>query len=100
MTKPHEALRGLSDARLRVLAPDATHQHFKGGLYRHLGDACDADTGDVILGKDGQPRQAYIHCYPYERKLWLRDFREWFGIVDRDGFRGPRFREIEGAVHL
>jgi hypothetical protein len=97
MSKPHEALRGLDDERLRILAPDATHQHFKGGLYRHLGDARDADTGNFILGKDGLPRQAYIHCYPYERQIWLRDSSEFFGVVDDDGdgFVAVRFREIE-----
>lgn len=89
----HTELLIMKDARLRVLAPDATHQHFKGGLYRYLGVAMDSESGEPLVGKDGRPRIAYLHCYPYERGVWIRDYSEFFGEVgDKD-----RFREIEGA---
>jgi hypothetical protein len=90
----HKSLVGMKDQRLRILAPDATHQHFKGGLYRYLGLVKDADTGESIIGKDGQPRVAYMHCYPYDREIWIRDYTEWMGYKDDQ----PRFRKIEGTI--
>lgn len=87
-------LIGMKDERLRILAPDATHQHFKGGLYRFLGPLCEANTGEYVLGKDRMPRIAYVHCYPYGKSVWVRDSDEWYGM--KDG--APRFRKIEGTV--
>lgn len=78
----HKDLIGKSDYLLRMLAGDATHQHFKGGLYRYVGHLKDADTGEAVLGKDGLPRIVYQHVYPHERELWVRDHGEFFGIKD------------------
>jgi hypothetical protein len=95
----HSELVGLSDNRLRVLAPDATHQHFKGGLYRFLGKAMGSDTGRQMRNEHGELLVAYMHCYPYEKQVWLRPESEWSSVVDgRDGFVVPRFRPIEGTV--
>ena len=41
----HEDLLGLSDRDLKLRAGTATHQHYKGGLYRYVGYIRDADTG-------------------------------------------------------
>jgi hypothetical protein len=98
MTVHHSELIGMKDQRLRVLAPDATHQHFKGGLYRFIGTAMDAESGEPLIGKDGLPRVAYIHCYPYPKQLWIRDYSEWFGMKMVNGEPKRRFREIEGAL--
>lgn len=92
----HSELVGISDQRLRILAPDATHQHFKGGLYRFLGWARDADTGEYLMGSDKKRRVAYLHCYPYEKEVWIRDHSEFFGKVDFNGEieAFARFRDI------
>jgi hypothetical protein len=81
----HAELLGLSDRDLRLRAGDATHQHYKGGLYRMVGKARDADTGEPLLGKDGQPRILYEHCYPHKREFWVRDASDFAGRVDFNG---------------
>jgi hypothetical protein len=99
--RSHEALVGKTDHQLRLISGEATHQHFKGGLYRHLGPARDADTGEPIVGKDGKPRVAYLHLYPHARELWVRDHSEFFGAVpttNLDNYGNyievPRFRRL------
>jgi hypothetical protein len=66
-----EGLLGKSDHELRVIAETATHQHYKGGLYRLVGTACDADTGRLVKGKDGAARVLYEHLFPFERQFWM-----------------------------
>lgn len=92
MSESHEDLVGLPDRDLRLRAGEATHQHYKGGLYRLLGPLMDADTGLPVPAK--HPRQTpgrvvYEHVYPHERQLWVRD-REEFEEDLPDG--RPRFR--------
>lgn len=94
MSEDHGALIGLSDRELKLRAGDATHQHFKGGLYRLVGVARDADTGGLLYGKDGNARVLYEHVYPHERGFWVRDHTEFHGNVEREGYRGPRFRRL------
>lgn len=94
MPESSSDLVGLSDYDLRMRAGDATHQHFKGGLYRYVGTVRDADTGQAILGKDGQPRIIYEHCYPHLRQSWIRDYSEWYGAIELDGKRISRFRKL------
>ncbi len=89
-TMGSQHLIGLSDRDLLLRAGAATHQHYKGGLYRLVGVVKNADTGDFILGGDGQPRVLYEHVHPHSREYWLRDYDEFFG--DHDGH--PRFRPL------
>ena len=64
-------MNNLSDHALRLQCGAATHQHFKGGLYRMLGPAMDASTGaQLVVG--GEPQGAYEHLYPHERQVWVR----------------------------
>lgn len=88
--RDHERLLGMSDRSLRLSCGDATHQHFKGGLYRYLGPLFDSETGDRALDKQGRELIAYEHVYPYERKLWHRSSEEFFGLKDDK----PRFRKL------
>lgn len=90
MSETHGALLRLSDRDLRLRAGDATHQHYKGGLYRYIGHLCDADTGEPVRGRDGEARVIYEHVYPHQRQHWLRDHAEFFG--EKDGV--PRFRAL------
>lgn len=101
----HRELLGRSDHELRLISGSATHQHYKGGLYRLVGEVKDADTGQPILGKDGRPRVLYQHCYPYAREYWARDHSEFFGTVldlsspdvENRETRPLRFRPLAGA---
>lgn len=89
-----EDLVGLSDRDLLLRAGDATHQHYKGGLYRLLGPVRDADTGKAVPANDlsrGGGRVIYEHVYPYTREYWIRD-REEFEDTLKDG--RPRFRRL------
>lgn len=94
MAEKHEDLVGLPDRDLLLRAGDATHQHYKGGLYRLLGPVRDAETGKAVeastLGNPGG-RVVYEHVYPYMRELWIRDRFEFEEVLP-DGT--PRFRRI------
>jgi hypothetical protein len=85
-----EDLIGLPDRELRLLCGDATHQHFKGGLYCYLGLLYDSETGERALDKQGEPLVAYEHVFPYARRLWQRSEDEFFGT--KEG--APRFRRL------
>ena len=73
--KPHEALVGKTHEELRSLSAEATHQHRKGGLYRDLGIAQDADTKDTYVDPRG-PLRGWLHVHPYEPSLLLRPASE------------------------
>ncbi len=88
----HNSLLGLSDRDLLMRCSEATHQHFKGGLYRLLGHALDADTGEAILGKDGLPRVVYEHVYPHARQIWVRDRSEWEEVVNWEDYGSAQLR--------
>lgn len=86
---------GMSDADLLALAPTATHQHFKGGLYQLIGPAMDADTGKQLETPNEWLAEqdkyvGYLHLYPHERQLWIRREKEFFGPQGN----GKRFREL------
>lgn len=93
----HSELLGKSDSELLAIAPEATHQHFKGGLYRFLGRIRDSETGQYLIGKDGNPRECYLHIFPYFQEPWLRDNTEFFGNVESPAVASttPRFRELK-----
>lgn len=94
MTEQAEDLLGLSDRELKERAPRATYQHFKGGLYRLWGSVRDADTGEVIRGRDGTPRVLYEHLYPHDPGFWMRNGLDFHQTVEREGYKGPRFRRL------
>lgn len=72
---PHESLLGKSDLYLRLCSATATHQHFKGGLYKVHGPAFDTDTGKT-------DKMSYRHMYPHGRIEYIRDLDEFNGLVD------------------
>lgn len=78
----HSELRGKPNDYLRKLAPEATHQHFKGGLYKYLGPLYDSETGEIRVNSRGEKLCGYLHIYPHARKLWDRPIREFFGKKD------------------
>lgn len=73
--KPHERLVGKTNEELLTLAPEATHQHRKGGLYRDLGIALDAETKLPYHDTRGSLR-AWQHIWPYEKSVLLRPVSE------------------------
>lgn|SRR6478609_10656610 len=90
MRPAHDTLVGKSIHELRLICGEATHQHFKGGLYRYLGVLRDSETGVFDRTPDGDVYVAYEHVYPYDRQTWKRPYNEFFG--DKDG--KPRFRPL------
>jgi hypothetical protein len=42
----------------------ATHRHYKGGLYRYVGEARHSETMEALV--------VYEHLWPKERGLWVR----------------------------
>ena len=90
----HEALLGLSNRELLLHAGDATHQHYKGGLYRLLGPHRDSETGEEVKAPDGSAYLIYEHCYPHERELWRRPASEFYEDVKVEGKTRPRFRAL------
>lgn len=77
----HFDLLGLTDRELLLHAGDATHQHYKGGLYKLLGPIRYSRTGGPLLDLDGQPMIAYMHCFPHGRDIWVRSEAEFNGTV-------------------
>lgn len=65
----------------------ATHRHYKGGLYRRMGEIRNAD--------DGNSRTLYMHLYPHEVGLWHRDTEEFDAFLNT-GER--RFAPIEDSM--
>ena len=62
------------------------YRHFKGNEYRVLGVASHSETLE--------PMVVYQALYG-ENGLWVRPAAMWNEIVDKDGYRGPRFQFIE-----
>lgn len=83
---PHGRLVGLTDEELLALAPDATHQHRKGGLYRDLGVALLAETKAPLTGADGCSMRAWEHVHPHGRQVLLRSTAEdgKFRLLEKD----------------
>lgn len=73
---PHGRLVGCDDRTLRALAPEATHQHRKGGLYRDLGIAVDAATRTPVRDQRGVDYRGWLHVHPHEISLMLRPVDE------------------------
>lgn len=61
----------------------ATHRHYKGGLYRWIGEAKHSETME--------PMVVYEHLWPHERGLWVRPAAMFHGTLD-DG--RARFQRV------
>ena len=61
------------------------YRHFKGNVYRLVGIAKDSETLEEMV--------VYQAMYG-EGQLWVRPKEMFFGEVERDGKRIPRFREL------
>lgn len=72
----HGRLVGLPFGELRKLAPTATHQHRKGGLYMDLGIPRDTETKEAFVDKEGRQRRAWLHVYPHDQAVYLRPISE------------------------
>ena len=58
------------------------YRHFKGGLYQLVGIARHSETLEDMV--------VYRALYG-DGGLWVRPAAMWSEIVDRNGYRGPRF---------
>ena len=62
------------------------YRHFKGNEYELLGIANHSETME--------PMVVYRALYG-EQGLWVRPLAMWTEIVERDGYKGPRFQYID-----
>ena len=62
------------------------YRHFKGNLYELIGIAKHSETLE--------PMVVYRALYG-EGDLWVRPASMWSEIVDKEGYRGPRFSPVE-----
>lgn len=61
----------------------ATHRHYKGGLYRYVGEARHSETEE--------PMVVYEHLWPHAPGLWVRPAELFHGRLP-DG--RPRFAPL------
>lgn len=61
------------------------YRHFKGKEYLLIDVASHSETLE--------PMVVYRALYG-EKKLWVRPAHMWDEIVEKDGYRGPRFQYI------
>jgi hypothetical protein len=62
------------------------YRHFKGKEYELVGIAAHSETME--------PMVVYRALYG-DQGLWVRPAAMWNEIVERDGYRGPRFYKID-----
>ena len=67
------------------------YRHFKGNVYRLVGIAKDSETLEEMV--------VYQAMYG-EGQMWVRSKEMFFGEVERDGKRIPRFRELSDEEAL
>ncbi len=65
----HGELLGLSPSLLKLIAPMATHQHYKGGLYRFVSIVVDVESHTLNV--------EYEHIFPHPRRFYTRPKGEW-----------------------
>lgn len=63
------------------------YRHFKGNEYEVIGTAHHSETLEELV--------VYRALYD-NGGLWVRPAAMWSEIVDRDGYRGPRFTPEDG----
>jgi hypothetical protein len=61
------------------------YKHFKGNEYLVVGIAKHSETLE--------PMVVYQALYG-DKEIWVRPAEMWTEIVDKDGYRGPRFQYI------
>lgn len=61
------------------------YEHFRGGRYKIVCIARDAGDASKELVVYQNIEKGYI---------WTRPLSEFLEIVDRDGYKGPRFRKV------
>ncbi|WP_214466834.1 DUF1653 domain-containing protein [Microbacterium flavescens] len=62
-----------------------TYRHFKGAEYEVIGVARHSETEEEHV--------VYRALYG-EQGLWVRPVEMWDELVERDGYRGPRFVRV------
>lgn len=72
----HEELVGLSKDLLLKIAPEATHQHYKGGLYRKIGEGIHTETEEKLV--------YYVNEFPYgdEEIIFARPTGMFYGFTE------------------
>jgi thioredoxin len=53
---------------------EATHQHYRGGLYKVIGTALHTETQESVV--------VYEHLYPHERALYVRPADMFYGKLE------------------
>ena len=61
------------------------YQHFKGGHYEALCVARDCDNKE---------RELVVYRSLEKGITWIRPIEQFFDEVERDGYKGPRFRRV------
>ena len=64
------------------------YRHFKGNEYEVIGTARHSETLEELV--------VYRALYG-DGGLWVRPAAMWTETVERDGYRGPRFRPVGDA---
>lgn len=64
------------------------YRHFKGNEYEVIGTARHSETLEEMV--------VYRALYG-DGGLWVRPAAMWTEQMERDGYRGPRFRPVEDA---
>ena len=67
-------LLGLSPELLKRMAPDYTHQHYKGGLYRYVGKAFHTEDEEMVV--------IYEHVFPHQKQLYVRPKQMFEEFID------------------
>ena len=62
------------------------YRHFKGNMYEVICTATHSETQEEMV--------VYRALYG-EYGVWVRPASMWNEIVERDGYRGPRFIKVE-----
>lgn len=66
-------------------AMDKYYRHFKGNIYKFVGIAKDSETLEEMV--------VYQAMYG-DHQMWVRPMDMFFGEIERDGKKMPRFQEI------
>jgi len=61
------------------------YRHFKGGIYEVLGVVKHSETLEEMV----------LYKHEGEEELWVRPLKMFGEVVEKDGYKGPRFRYIE-----